>query len=220
LQRLADVAAPAVPDGRADEVVEDPAAAAWFEAGGVAVISRDPDDALEEGVFNIVQFARPSGVTLERNGTRFTEAPAAAITFHDGDHWSTDADIEGGDADGRISVQGMLTHDLGHVLGLGTSCEEGEACDDTAERAAPSCTYATPGAYRVELCVELPESPEPRCADDIVSVRGEFVENPASTGGGEVAETTCGGCASAGSDQASAVPGLIVGAALVRRRRG
>ena len=117
-------------------VVQDPAAAEWFREGGVAVLFGDPDDELADGDLERVVSGSSSGVSFERNGMTFTAAAAAEFVFNDAGVWSTDADIEAGGCSGQLSLQGQLTHELGHVLGLGHSCEQGEACTDADALAA------------------------------------------------------------------------------------
>lgn len=112
------------------EVVEDPAADDWFRAGGVAVLFGDPNDELAEGVLATLVRGPSSGVVFERNGSSFTEAAPAELILADGAWWALDAEIEAGECSDRVSLQGMLTHELGHVLGLAESCEQREACTD------------------------------------------------------------------------------------------
>lgn len=136
------------------QVVEDPLADEWFQDGGVSVLFGDPDAALGDGVLALTFTGAASGETFERNGVTFTEASPTEIVFNDLPVWVTDAAIVAGDCADQLSLQAALTHELGHVLGLGDSCAEGEACTDAAAMdatmywALPLCdeSKSTPGS--------------------------------------------------------------------------
>lgn len=52
------------------------------------------------------------------------------IIFNDGLTFVTDEDIANGNCNGDFSVQAIATHEIGHIIGLDHSCDEGEICDD------------------------------------------------------------------------------------------
>lgn len=113
--------------------VEDADAQAWFEAGGVAVSFGGVGDGVE------YESGGLTGDTFESNGATWNVAPAVdlLVPASASDSFVSDADIGSGEcAEGQFSLQGMLTHDLGHVLGLGHSCDENEACTTTEEQSA------------------------------------------------------------------------------------
>lgn len=120
-------------------VVEDPDAADAFEAGGVAVLFGDPEDVLEEGVLTATLQGAGGGARFTSNGRTVDEAPPFEIVVNQGGAWATDAAIAAGDCEGRVSLQSVLTHELGHVLGLADACERGGACGDED---APDATMA------------------------------------------------------------------------------
>ncbi len=108
---------------------EAPDADAWYKAGGVAVLfGQDPEGLLEGGM----EVTKTSGgpPDFEANGQTWQTASPAEIVFANSGAWGKDADIESGVCDHTTSLQAILTHDLGHVLGLAHSCDENESCPD------------------------------------------------------------------------------------------
>ncbi|MCB9744040.1 MAG: matrixin family metalloprotease [Alphaproteobacteria bacterium] len=106
--------------------------------GRFSVSFNDPLDALGAGVIAVTTTSysneeswrtfggEPRWVTLE-----------ADIVFNDNMPFYTDAEIAAGGCLGDgPSFQATATHELGHVLGLGHSCERGEGCLDPATIAA------------------------------------------------------------------------------------
>lgn len=78
------------------------------------------------------------GVSISNNtlkevqGTRLNAAIDVDIVFNDGVDWATSEDIDAGNCNGEMSLESTGTHEVGHLLGLGHSCEDGEACLDPA----------------------------------------------------------------------------------------
>lgn len=70
------------------------------------------------------------------NGVPFRNISAMNIIFNSGITWGTPEDVR---APGCFNVNSYLatgTHEIGHGLGFGHSCENGEACGDAARRGA------------------------------------------------------------------------------------
>lgn len=109
--------------------VEDEAADAWGADGGVAVLFGDPNDELAVGVtLATYSYGDPyAGDTSPPDVGRM-------MVFNDGDIWVADSAIDEQRCSNQYSLQATLTHELGHVAGLGHSCTE------------PDCTYAETGA--------------------------------------------------------------------------
>jgi hypothetical protein len=99
----------------------------------IQAIFGDPFDVLDAGVFGLtVMHWDPDGGTCDPDeghvGTRIVDA---VIQLADDGPWVLDADIDAGQCDaGQTSAQAFFTHQLGHVLGLGHSCEQNEVCND------------------------------------------------------------------------------------------
>ncbi len=108
------------------ELVEDPDAA---KHDGIAILLGDPDDELEPGVFAVTTFSGSSPGSFELHGQTYSMFPPVQFVLNDGPYWATDAAIEAGDCVDQLSMQGMLTHFLGHAVGLDLSCAQGEVCD-------------------------------------------------------------------------------------------
>ncbi len=88
----------------------------------------DPSGELGTGV-NAVTYPRSQNeVVKTQNGQTYYKTYDADIVFNRDINWSPDADIEISCA-GERSVEATGTHEVGHLLGLGHSCEQGEPCN-------------------------------------------------------------------------------------------
>ncbi len=70
------------------------------------------------------------------NGTPFDAATESDIVFNNNIQFASDEQIASGNCQGLISIQATATHEIGHLMGMGHSCEQGEFCDEALERAA------------------------------------------------------------------------------------
>ena len=88
----------------------------------------DPSGELGTGI-NAVTYPRSkSEVVKTQNGRTYYKMYDADIVFNRDINWSPDADIETSCA-GEMSVEATGTHEVGHLLGMAHSCEQGEPCN-------------------------------------------------------------------------------------------
>ena len=73
---------------------------------------------------------------LSYNGQTFTRITSYNIIFNSGHIWATPERLVSPQCFGEHSFLGVATHEIGHGLGLGHSCDDGEACPDPILRAA------------------------------------------------------------------------------------
>lgn len=118
------------------ELVEVESTALSTTDGKLQVVFEDPDDDLPTGVTSITIYpVNPAG-TFTHNGETFSAFADADIVLNDGFTWYTDSAIEAGACSSGYSLQATLTYQLGHLVGLGTACdEEGRCPNELAEEA-------------------------------------------------------------------------------------
>jgi len=98
----------------------------------------DPGDDLGSGINAVMQAKGRTTATVVKNigGELIFKFTDSDITFNDNIDWATTEDIDAGRCNGEGSVESTGTHEVGHLLGLDHSCEEGEICVDEAFRSA------------------------------------------------------------------------------------
>jgi MYXO-CTERM domain-containing protein len=77
-----------------------------------------------------------SNNVLHYNGNDFFRVTAFNIIFNSGWTWGSPEEIAAPDCWGLHSFLGVATHEIGHGLGLGHSCDSGEPCPDPILRSA------------------------------------------------------------------------------------
>jgi hypothetical protein len=89
---------------------------------------------------------------LSNNAYAFYEVTAMNIIFNSGTSWGTPEEIADPGCFGRLDFVGTTSHEIGHGLGLGHSCDNGEPCEEPVLRqalmfwtAAGACSDARQG---------------------------------------------------------------------------
>ena len=77
-----------------------------------------------------------TATVLTYNGMSFSKVSSYNIIFNSGHTWADPERIDSPQCYGEHSFLGVATHEIGHGLGLGHSCDNGEACPDPILRSA------------------------------------------------------------------------------------
>ena len=96
----------------------------------------DPANELGTGVLGATLTQNSGEVAFTLAGDTYTYATDSDIIFNDDLVWFSDDQIRAGACNGGYSLEGVATHEMGHLLGMGHSCEEGETCSELDERYA------------------------------------------------------------------------------------
>ncbi len=91
---------------------------------------------LSSGVLAAAVTHSTDSVLLQFNGKSFEKILAHNIIFNSGVTFGTPSYIASPDCFNRTSLLGFGTHEIGHGIGLGHSCDDGEPCPDPLLRAA------------------------------------------------------------------------------------
>jgi hypothetical protein len=93
----------------------------------------DPGGDLGATVKAVTNTIASAAIVFNQDGNTYFKYRDTDIIFNDGFDWATDAQIDSGDCFNEHSIQSTATHEIGHLMGLGHSCEEGEACTELSK---------------------------------------------------------------------------------------
>lgn len=104
----------------------------------------DPNDELAVGVLAATMtypFTLSQGdYAFSKNGMSYWKAEDSDIVFNDNVDFAPDFAVSG-----QTSMQSVMTHEQGHLLGLGHSCEEEDICNDAELKEATMYWASGPG---------------------------------------------------------------------------
>ncbi len=98
----------------------------------------DPTGFMGEGVLAVAAYSVTAEYLREQDGQYLYRFGDVDVTFNDQIDWTLTEEIEGGQpcSGGMAALEPVATHELGHLWGVGHSCEEGEPCTDETLRYA------------------------------------------------------------------------------------
>ncbi|HHO51660.1 MAG TPA: PKD domain-containing protein [Deltaproteobacteria bacterium] len=95
----------------------------------------DPENQIAETGTLAVTFTSATGQAFVLDGTTYSHSFDSDIVFNDNVEFIDDDTLAtGGQCGGRTNIRGVMTHEIGHLLGMGHACEDpgkgGEPCTD------------------------------------------------------------------------------------------
>lgn len=93
-------------------------------------IWEDPDDIQDAGVLGVTYTSMTGADAKTGNGRVYYSVFDSDIAFNNDVDFGTTEDMLAGICAGETSIESVATHEIGHLHGMGHSCEEGDSCTD------------------------------------------------------------------------------------------
>ncbi len=98
--------------------------------GKTTIMWEDPDDIQDAGVLGVTYTSVTGGDARTANGRVYYSVRDSDIVFNNDVDFGYSEDILAGTCLSESSIESVATHEIGHLLGLAHSCEEGDGCTE------------------------------------------------------------------------------------------